>query len=275
MQATARTRRFAIGCGLMVVAAACGGSADRELTAAGDESVTTVDADTDRSVTLIDVDGDRAAVAKALEALEDRLRKDGFHPEPPDDEDDDDGFDKDDWSEECRDFADAFPDGDDRLPGETASDGTADFQRGELDLSGGIMETINADLTMVEAADQLDVVFEFLEDDRTLGCFDEVFTLLFEAMASEDDDGPQMAVSGLRVRYLDVAGVGDDTVGLSVDATIGANGLEWPFRVDAAFARHDRMLAEVVVTTVGADEGQTDPAELLAVLLDEAEDLAK
>lgn len=213
-----------------------------------------------------DPEEDRASARQAIDALEEVLRDDGFESAPPDDDDDDDlEFE----SQECRRFAEAFPEDDEGLPGETAKR-EAEFERGELDAEGGTEESVSATVALVEDEEDFEEVFELYRDERLLGCLEEALQAQFERQASESGDGVAVEVTDLRVEEQEIDDVGDEAVAFSVDATLGAAGFEFPFHIEFAVARSGRVGANLVLSTVGDDAGSLDSTELLSLLLEEA-----
>ena len=214
-----------------------------------------------------DPEEDRASARAAMDALEERLRDDGFESAAADDDDEDDlEFE----SEECRRFAEAFPDDDEDLPGETASE-KREFERGELDADGGTEESVDATVGFVEEDEQLAEVFELYTDDRLAGCLEEAMQAQFASQSGEQggDDDIAVEVNDLRVEEQDLD-AGDEAVSFTVDATLAAAGFEFPFHIDLGVARVGRVGATLVLATIGDDEGSLDSADLLSLLLDEA-----
>jgi hypothetical protein len=214
----------------------------------------------------VDPEADQAAAEAAIEALEEQLQEDGFES-APDDEDDDSDIEFE--SEECQEFGEAFPEDDEELPGETASE-EAEFERGELDPDGGTEESVSAGVGLVEEDGDLDEIFELYGDERLPGCLEEAMQVEFENQAAESgDEDIQVEVNDLRVEEQQLEDVGDETASFAVDATLSAAGFEFPFHIEFAVARSGRSAATLVLSTIGDDESSLDSAELLTVMLDE------
>ena len=213
----------------------------------------------------VDPEADRAAAEQAMESLEERLRDDGFESAP---EDDDDDSDLEFESEECEEFAEAFPKDDEELPGETASE-EAEFERGELDADGGTQESVSAGVGLVEEEGELEDRFALYGDERLAGCLEEAMRTEFENQAtdSSDEGGAAVEVNDLKVEEQELE-VGDETASFTVDATLETAGFEFPFHIEFAIARQGRSAAMLVLSTIGDDEGDLDSADLLTLLLD-------
>ena len=214
----------------------------------------------------VDPEADRAAAEQAMESLEERLRDDGFESAPADDDDDSDlEFE----SEECEEFAEAFPKDDEELPGETASE-EAEFERGELDADGGTQESVSAGVGLVEDEGDLEERFALYGDERLAGCLEEAMRSEFENQAAEsgDEGAGSVEVTDLEVEQQEMEGVGDETASFTVDATLATAGFEFPFHIEFAIAREGRGAAMLVLSTIGDDEGDLDSADLLTLLLD-------
>jgi hypothetical protein len=139
---------------------------------------------------------DQKTADEAIAAVERALRDDGFDAASPDDDDDDD----DDLalqSEACRELeAVASPLCDPELLGETAS-ATTNFDRGKFELSGGVEEHVGAAVAFVEQPQNLDRLFDVLNDKRLGPCLEEAMRIEFE----EDADERQEA---MEIRDIDV-----------------------------------------------------------------------
>ena len=212
-----------------------------------------------------DAEADQEAADAAIAAFEAELEDRGFEAAPDDDDDDSDlEFE----SEECQEFAEAFPGEDEELPGETASAESGDFERGELDLQGGIQESAQGGVGLIEDEDQAEEFLELLGDDRLGGCLAEAVEAAFAAQAAEEG-GPELAVGEVEVDERDLD-VGDDAVGLVITTSVDAQGLTLPVAFEFAFARAGRTAAFTGLFVVGADQVEEDAAELVGLLLEEA-----
>ena len=204
---------------------------------------------------------DQDAADEAIAALEERLEDDGFEPVADDDDDDDDiEFE----SEECREFAEAFPEDDEDLPGETASADSRDYERGEVDLEGGVEETVQASVGFVEEEDDLDVVFELLNDARLPECLNEAFTGFLEESAAED--GGEFEFSDFEAERVDPSGLGDDAGRIALRGGIDVQGFQFGFTFDIEMVRVGRTAAMVMYGAFGAPEADVDGDQRVALL---------
>ena len=215
---------------------------------------------------LLTADDDQNTVDEAIAAVEKSLRDDGFSATPDDDEDEDDDVA---WeSEECREFEEALPGGLEAtsLPGETASAESEAFESGELTPAGGVVELVTATALLVEEQDDLDAVFEFMNDERFEPCVEEVFRVGVGADA------------GIEIGDVDVErlgsqeGLGDGGGGLEGTAEATSSGVAIPFSFGWEVVSVERALVGVTTLAVGPDEPTADRAALLQVLVDAVSD---
>ena len=240
------TRRFVhILLAALLLAAACGG--DDGPSAAEDQD--TADA--------------------AIAALEERLEDEGFEPAADDDDDDDDELQFD--SEECREFDEAFPEDDEDLPGETASADSRDFERGEVDLEGGVQETVQASVGIVEEDGDLAPVFELLNDARLPDCLNEALTGFLERSAAEQ--GGQFEFSGFEAERVAPSGVGDDAGRIALEGGITVQGFQFDFNFDIEMVRVGRTAATVMYGAFGGPDAEIDEEQRISVLEELVESL--
>jgi hypothetical protein len=149
------------------------------------------------------------------------------------------------------------------LPGQTASQDSAPFSRGEADLEGGTEETLEVTVRMVHDEDELARLFGYLDDERLEQCLQEALQHQF----AEQAEGEEVAVGDLGVQAVDLAGVGDEATSFRVQGTLEASGVVIPFAFDVSLAREGRAMASVVAGSVGAREVRHPVAEELGDLL--------
>jgi hypothetical protein len=208
---------------------------------------------------------DQETADKAIAAVEQALRDDGFTASP-DDADDDDALTFE--SDECREFEQvAFAGRDQEFPGETARAESADFERGELAPAGGVRETAQAFAGFVEKPDDLDPVLELLDDERFGRCMEEALRIAVE----EDAAGGQEAVElrDVEIEQLGAEGLGDAGGGLQGTAEITTSGFTLLYSFASQFVRVDRAVVAVATIAVGTQEPTVvDRAALLQILVD-------
>jgi len=207
---------------------------------------------------------DQDAADAAIAALEERLEEEGFEPTADDDDEDDDDLEFE--SEECKEFAEAFPEDDEDLPGETASADSRDFERGEVDLEGGVQETVQASVGFVEGEDDLDVVFELLNDDRLPECLTEAFTGFLEQAAAED--GGEFDFSDFEAEAVDPTGLGDEAGRIALNGGIEVQGFQFAFSFEIEMVRVGRTAAMVMYGAFGAPDAAIDEEQRVALLED-------
>ena len=204
---------------------------------------------------------DQDAADEVIAALEERLEEEGFERAADDDDDDDDlQFE----SEECKEFAEAFPEEDEDLPGETASADSRDFERGEVGLEGGVQETVQASVGFVEEEDDLDPVFELLNDDRLPDCLNEALTGFLEQSAAEE--GGQFEFSGFEAERVTPSGLGDDAGRIALEGGITVQGFQFAFIFDIEMVRVGRTAAMVMYGAFGGPDAEIDEEQRVAVL---------
>ena len=206
---------------------------------------------------------DQAAADEAISALEQSLRDNGFSAASDQGENDDLVFE----SQECREFDQAFPGGENQdLPGKTASAESDDDERFELAPAWCVLETVHAFAGFVEEPDDLDPVLELLNDNRFGPCLEEAFRIGTEAAAAEDE--ATVEFGSFEVGQLGTEGLGDAGGGLQLSGQVTASGFTLPVSFAFQLVRVDRALVGVVTTGVGPDEPTADRAALLHVLVD-------
>jgi hypothetical protein len=203
---------------------------------------------------------DQEVADDAIAAVEQSLRADGFAPASDGDEGDL-VFE----SEECRDFDQAFPGDDGGVPGETASAEIEDFERGEP-APGGVQETVQAFAGFVEERDDLDPIFQLLNDERLGRCLEEAFRIGVEKAAAEDQ--ATVAVGDVEIEQLGSEEFGDRGGGIELTGEITASGFAVPFSLAFEGIQVDRALVGIFTSGVGSGEPIADRATLLEILVD-------
>jgi hypothetical protein len=209
---------------------------------------------------------DQETADEAVAAVEQALRDDGFVASPDDEDDDDLTF----QSEECREFQEvAFPESD-QFPGETASAESESFDRGALVPSGGVEETVRAGVTFVQEPEDVDPVFEILDDERLGPCLEEATRVAFEEAAAEGQEAVE--VGDVEFEQLGVEGLGDAGGGFQGTAQITSSGFTFLFSLATQLVRVDRAVVAVGTFAVGTEEPTVDRAALLQTLVDSVSD---
>jgi hypothetical protein len=203
---------------------------------------------------------DQEEADDAIATVEQSLRADGFAP-ASDGDDGDLVFE----SEECRDFDQAFPGADGGVPGETASAEIEDFERGEP-APGGVQETVQAFAGFVEERDDLDPIFQLLNDERLGRCLEEAFRIGVENAAGEDQ--ATVAVGDVEIEQLGSEEFGDRGSGVELTGEITASGSGVPFSLAFQGIQVDRALVGIFTSGVGSGEPIADRATLLEILVD-------
>jgi hypothetical protein len=203
---------------------------------------------------------DQEEADDAIATVEQSLRADGFAPASDGDEGDL-VFE----SEECRDFDQAFPGADGGVPGETASAEIEDFERGEP-APGGVQETVQAFAGFVEERDDLDPIFQLLNDERLGRCLEEAFRIGVEKAAAEDQ--ATVAVGDVEIEQLGSEEFGDRGAGIELTGEITASGFAVPFSLAFQGIQVDRALVGIFTSGVGSGEPIADRATLLEILVD-------
>jgi hypothetical protein len=203
---------------------------------------------------------DQEVADDAIAAVEQSLRADGFASASDGDEGDL-VFE----SEECRDFDQAFPGDDGGVPGETASAEIEDFERGEP-APGGVQETVQAFAGFVEERDDLDPIFQLLNDERLGRCLEEAFRIGVEKAAAEDQ--ATVAVGDVEIEQLGSEEFGDRGGGIELTGEITASGSGVPFSLAFQGIQVDRALVGIFTSGVGSGEPIADRATLLEILVD-------
>jgi hypothetical protein len=208
---------------------------------------------------------DQETANEAIAAVEQALRDDGFTASPDNEDDDDDDLSF--QSEACREFeAVASPLGDPEFPGETARATSRVFDRGKFELSGGVEEHVGALVAFVEQPQDFDRLFDVLNDDRLVPCFEEAMRIRSEKDADEGQEAVE--IRDIEVETLGADGLGDAGGGYQGTAEIVTQG----FTVLASFAsqyvRVDRAVVAVNVVAIGNEEPTADRTALLQNLVD-------
>lgn len=209
---------------------------------------------------------DQETADEAIAAVEQALRDDGFKAGSPDD-DDNLSF----QSEACREFeAVASPLGDPELLGQTASATSRPFDRGKFELSGGVEEHVGASVAFVEQSQDLDRLFDVLNDERLGPCFEEAMRIRSEKDVDEGQDAVE--IRDIEVETLGADGLGDAGGGYRVTTEITTQGFTVLGSFASQYVRVDRAVVAVYVVTIGNDEPTADPAALLQILVDGVSD---
>jgi hypothetical protein len=209
---------------------------------------------------------DQETADEAIAAVEQALRDGGFKAGSPDD-DDDLSF----QSEACREFeAVASPPGDPELRGQTAIATSRTFDRGTFELSGGLEEHVGASVAFVEQPQNLDRLFDVLNDERLGPCFEEAMRIRSENGVDEGQDAVE--IRDVEVETLGADGLGDAGGGYQVTTEIMTQGFTFLGSFAAEYVRVDRAVVAVYVVTIGNDEPTADPAALLQILVDGVSD---
>jgi hypothetical protein len=207
---------------------------------------------------------DQETADEAIDAVEQALRDDEFKAASPDD-DDDLSF----QSEACREFeAVASPLGDPELLGQTASATSRPFDRGKFELSGGVEEHVGASVAFVEQPQDLDRLFDVLNDERLGPCFEEAMRIRSEDVEGQD----AVEIRDVEVETLDADGLGDAGGGYRVTTEITTQGFTVLGSFASEYVRVDRAVIAVYVVTIGNDEATADRTALLRILVDGVSD---
>ena len=210
---------------------------------------------------------DQEIADEAIAAVEQALRDDGFTASPDDEDDDDLPF----QSEECREFQEvASQASDQELPGETARARSGPFDRGMLEPSGGVEETVRAGVTFVEEPEDVDPLFELLNDERLGPCLEEALRVAFEEDAAEGQEAVELR--NLETEQLGVEGLGDAGAGIQGTAEITSSGVTFLFSFTDQFVRVNRAVLALSTVAVGTEEPTADRAALLEILVDGVSD---
>jgi hypothetical protein len=171
---------------------------------------------------------DQEIADEAIAAVEQALSDDGFTASP-DDEDEDFAF----QSQECREFDEvAFQVRE--LPGETAR-ASASFDRGELESTGGgVEETVAVGATFVGEPEDLDPLFELLDDERLGPCLEEGTRIAFGEGAAEGQEA--VDVGDVEIGHLESEGLGGGGAGFQGTAEITTSGITFLFSFANQFA---------------------------------------
>ena len=209
---------------------------------------------------------DQKTADEAIAAVERALRDDGFDAVSPDDDDDNEDDNNSSFqSEECREFeAVSFPQGDEELPGETAR-ATQGFTRGTFEL-GSVGENVSAMAAFVEQPEDLDPLFEALNDERLEPCVEEALRVASEDGAEQGQTATELG--DVEIERLEDEGLGDADGGYQVTAEASGPGGTIQFSFAQQYVRVDRAVVAVNVLAVGNEEPTADRTALLRVLVD-------
>jgi len=210
----------------------------------------------------VDPEADADAAQRAVDALIDQLEDDGFVEGEQDDDEDDLEFE----SEDCQQFAAAFPE-DDELPGETASEETGQFDLGEFEDVDGGTTSVEATVAFTEDTDAVEELFELFGDERLDDCLVEAIELSAAELAADD---PTAQVGDIAVDDLDPPSVGDQGIAMRIEADFEVTGFTIPLAVELFMARDGRTAVMLAVTSVGAGAPGADGEDYLELLLEEA-----
>ena len=210
---------------------------------------------------------DQEVADEAIAAVEQALRDDGFTASPDDEDDDDLPF----QSEECRKFQEvAFQASDQGLPGETARAESGAFERGMVEPTDGVEETVEAGVTFVEEPEDVDPLFELLNDERLGPCLEEALRVALEEDAAEGQEAVELR--NLETEQLGVDGLGDAGAGIQGTAEITSSGVTFLFSFTGQVVRVDRVVVALSTVAVGTEEPTADRAALLEILVDGVSD---
>lgn len=210
---------------------------------------------------------DQEIADEAIAAVEQALRDDGFTASPDDEDDDDLAF----QSEECREFEEvAFPASDQELPGQTARARSGPFDRGMLEPTDGVEETVGAGVTFFEEPEDIDPFFEVFNDERLGPCFEEALRVAFEEDAAEGQEAVELR--NLETEQLGVDGLGDAGAGIQGTAEITTPGVTFLFSFTNQYVRVNRAVLALSTVAVGTEEPTADRAALLEILVDGVSD---
>ena len=210
---------------------------------------------------------DQEIADEAIAAVEQALRDDGFTASPDDEDDDDLPF----QSEECRKFQEvAFQASDQGLPGETARAESGAFERGMVEPTDGVEETVEAGVTFVEEPEDVDPLFELLNDERLGPCLEEALRVALEEDAAEGQEAVELR--NLETEQLGVDGLGDAGAGIQGTAEITSSGVTFLFSFTDQFVRVNRAVLALSTVAVGTEEPTADRAALLEILVDGVSD---
>ena len=167
-------------------------------------------------------------------------------------------------SEACKQFSDAFQT--EKLAGETATAESGSYEKGDV-TSGESAESVEGNVTFVEDAASLDMLFEVLGHDQLAPCVAEAFQQSFDAGA-DDPSTPLLTVSDVSTEPLETSGLGDASKGLGVTATVSALGRSFPVVSQFEFVQDGRAAIGVVVTVIGAEKVTADRTALAQAMVD-------
>jgi hypothetical protein len=207
---------------------------------------------------------DQETADEAIAAVEQALRDDGFTASPDEEDDEDLAF----QSEECREFEEvAFPESDQKIPGETARARSGSFDRGMLEPSGGVEENVDVGAAFVEEPEDLDPYFEMLNDERLGPCLEEALRV-----AAEGEEAAELR--DVEIEQLGAEGLGDAGGGLQGTAEITSSGVTFLVSFAYQSVRVDRAVVGVGTAAFGTDAPTVDRAALLQILVDRVSESA-
>jgi hypothetical protein len=149
---------------------------------------------------------DQETADEAIAAVEQALRDDGFAASSDDEDDEND----DNLSFQSEDAGNSrrlrSRESDQELPGETARARSGPFDRGTLESTGGVEESVRAGVTFTEEPNNLDSVFEMFTDERFGPCLAEAIRFAFEGGADEGQEAVE--VGDVEIEQLGAEGSG-------------------------------------------------------------------
>ena len=209
---------------------------------------------------------DEKAVQRAMEAFESSLVGQGFLDTEEEDGDDEDEDDLEFESENCQQFNESF-DSQEELPGESASEESPTYERGEISAAGGTVESVQGNVGLVDDEATLEEFFAPLRDERLAGCLAEAMSTSFQEEAAQDD--VPMALENLSVTPGPIAAVGDEAINYRMTASVAVAGISLAFSADFVIARRGRAAVLLVVFALGESAHTVDIGGLLNVLFSE------
>ncbi|MGD9795353.1 MAG: hypothetical protein AB7V43_17945 [Acidimicrobiia bacterium] len=207
-----------------------------------------------------DPEADTATAKKAIAALETALAADGFVGSPSDDEDDPLEL----TSQECKKFNQFFDEN--SIEGKTADVDSQSFDRGDLGGADDVSESVQGNAIVVSDAKAFDKEFEVLEDPALPDCVAEAFEQGFSESSS--DESTELTLDGLESKRPDSIDGTDHSTGISVSATINAEGQSLPIVLDVRWASKGRYGMMLMTSTFGDDTSSIDGEALVTLALD-------
>jgi hypothetical protein len=162
----------------------------------------------------------------------------------------------------------SFPEGDEEFPGESAR-AAQGFTRGTFEL-GSVGENVSAIAVFVEQPEDLDPLFEALNDERLEPCLEEALRIASEDDAEQGETA--LELGDVEIERLDDEGLGDASGGVQVTAEARTPGHTIQFSLAQQMVRVDRAAVGVMIQVVGTDDPTADRTALLQVLVDGVSD---